>query len=1150
MYQRRVVRWCVRRVHKKKGRAVSLVSVAKEHYLRDDIPCGVPTCRDRVCESAYAQRVLGAGAGTAALPSHYVVFDAVVGTKYLDLVAALNSAGLTADAATLQPHTTTKEPVSKQRKNAGAATQQQALPTSSPHATLILLQTVANEAQRVLTHSSFNRLMEMATTSENVTNRVHYFSNEHFSKTYVEAGAADGGQTGSMAQSIVKACAWYQAHVKKCGLPVFLVAEDQDVLALAKTALAPNSVFTCGEYLHTYHPSSFDLIAMHDSIQLQLEQKEHQLLQQQQQGADAEKGPVFRGHFRVCGKNNSEAEVRIESQEDILIVGKENMGHAIHGDTVLVRLLPKELWTAHSQEIRSADEAENEMRATVKGSQPCGVVVGIEKRNWRPYVCTLPEDESYTAEGSMAALLAVPYDSRIPKIRMRTRHARQLASLRVVVCIDAWPADSRYPEGHFVRSLGEVHTLAAEMASVLVEHGISCPTFTSAALATLPIHVLGVCEWRIPAAEYSRRRDVRSANVMSIDPRGCVDVDDALSVKTLPGNCFEVGVHIADVAYFIREGSLLDREAKQRSTTVYLPHTRFNMLPSVLSEDLCSLHGGRDRLAVSVIWKFSPEFEVLDIWFGRTVVNNKHELCYEFAQSAIDGALSAEEQKRTRNLPALERDLKLMLELSRKLRKERLAKGALELESDEVQFEFQPDSTTVAAVKPHGDLEVNHMVAEFMLLANEAVARQITDVFPTGALLRNHPSPHPMRFQALLQSAAAAGFTMDISSNKSLAESLQRARHPTKPEVNQLLRNLATRAMSEAMYISTGNTPVSEFYHYGLAVDRYTHFTSPIRRYADVVVHRLLLKSVGQYHADTGGDADATPLHELAEHMNERHSASRCAQKDATRVFQYLFFKDAPQIADALIYCVKRNGVLVHVHSLSVKGVIYWQDREGRFVVPTNVTLGGDAVTDFTADVERCQVTLRSANGKASTLKLFDTVKVKVEASASRSHRPELSLSLCGCDLLSNERTRPNAKPECATRTRDIVNALEKKEKVMGMAASLEKVATKQVGKHAHLHFIIGQVVRSWQDKQALGYCQTFRFPQNGQSTSSLYGLLQSLRITKGQPTRKTAPGTHADQTVRRWALTPEQQRALEESIQHAISPYHGTLILKWVHLV
>eukprot|EP00727_Mastigamoeba_balamuthi_P012875 m51a1_g821 putative dis3-like exonuclease 1 (1134) ;mRNA; r:701777-705697 len=1017
----------------RKTRRGNVVNVVREHYLRTDI-----SCRSSACAA-------GCPPATALLrgPLH-VVPDARAASAFVDV---LEHAAVT---------------------------------------DVVVLQTVLEAVRECGAPGAATRVRALASVPGK---RCVVVPNEHAAAAYVRR-APGQSQSDRRAQAVVRAAAWMAEHVAPKA-SVVLLCEDPQTRAAAESAAAPGVVaMTVSEYVTRHHSANAELCVLAQTLTEAAaaaaalgegagEAREARGSEWSQYLSDAavqaglKAGTLLIGKFHVSSHNFSEAEVRVfdNTREDMLAQ-----------------------WVAPSGVVAtSQDEAAGSAAPSAGGqrsAQPCARVVAIVKRNWRPYVATFAEDaaEAVANFTGTCSLLAIPYDYRIPKIRVKTRQGPALAGDRLVVCIDSWEADSAYPCGHVVKSLGEIGKIDTEVAATLVENEITCPAFTEAVLLSLPVNT-PQSPWRVPAHEVAARRDFRGVRVYSIDPVGCRDIDDALSVVKLPNGNYEIGVHIADPSYFVREGSLLDEEARLRSTTVYLPHTRFPMLPRQLSEDLCSLHEGFERLSVSVVYEFSSSLEVVSEWFGRTLVRSCHALCYEQAQDVLDGGKGAVcGYGALPDVPQLREELEVLLNISRKLRAGRLARGALELEGEEVSFEIQKATCQPTQLKPHDDMEVHSLVAEFMLLANESVAKKIHSVFPSGTLMRRHPYPKASRFSQLIQCAAAVGGKIDLTSNVTLSKSLNETL-ADRPQANRILKSLATRAMAEAEYFSTGMCEVAQYFHYGLASPMYTHFTSPIRRYADIVVHRLLIAALTEPDRQP---KTAAEIQSVADHINTRHHAARCAQKDSMRFFQVLYFDQRSVVADAIVYSVRRNALLVHVPQYSLKSIVYVVDKDGRCLV--------DGVTGVDVSVDRQEVLFSCAAGPKA-LRLFDTVTVRVAAERSRCHKPDIKLALLHLGPMSDKERSECESAEPVRRT-DIVRASMQAEKTTAAAAA--EAAPK-----------------SAPSKQAAGEPQ------------SLYGLIAKCCNCSGEDNTAAAVGPRQKQAarqnvLRRWAPTSEQLKELE----------------------
>ena len=429
---------------------------------------------------------------------------------------------------------------------------------------------------------------------------------------------------------------------------------------------------------------------------------------------------------------------------------------------MVVQILPRDQWKQPSSKIIDQEtltqndnpdtdkaeviETEQERRALISDArksqgaiaegkpQPTACVVGVIKRNWRYYVGHLdPSSAPATHNKSQRNVFLIPMDKRIPKIRIRTRQATQLSGKRIVVTIDAWDRTSRFPAGHFVRSLGEMETKEAETEALLLEYDVQYRPFPKAVLDCLPNEGH---EWRVPENPadpgWKKRVDFRGLLVCSIDPPGCQDIDDALHAGRRPNGNYEVGVHIADVTNFVKPNTPMDEEAAARGTTVYLVDKRIDMLPMLLGTDLCSLKPYVERYAFSTIWEITPDGEIVSCDFRKSVIKSREAFSYEQAQMRID------DQSQT---DPLTEGMRTLLMLSKKLRQKRMDAGALNLASPEVRVEAESETSDPVDIKTKKMLETNSLVEEFMLLANISVARKIYECFPQIAMLRYIP-PH------------------------------------------------------------------------------------------------------------------------------------------------------------------------------------------------------------------------------------------------------------------------------------------------------------------------------------------------------------------------------------------------------------------------
>ncbi|XP_032720536.1 DIS3-like exonuclease 1 isoform X2 [Lontra canadensis] len=696
---------------------------------------------------------------------------------------------------------------------------------------------------------------------------------------------------------------------------------------------------------------------------------------------------------------------------DILVHGMKARNRSIHGDVVVVELLPKNEWKGRTAALCENDSDDKALGDPPSEPMPTGKVVGILQKNWRDYVVTFPSKEEVQSQGKNAQkILVTPWDNRIPKIRISTQQTEALQDFRVIVRIDSWESTSLYPNGHFVRVLGRIGDLEGEIATILVENSISVVPFSEAQMCEMPVNT-PENPWKVSPEEERERKDLRETHlVFSIDPKGCEDVDDTLSVRTLANGNLELGVHIADVTHFVPPNSYIDIEARTRAITYYLADRRYDMLPSILSADLCSLLGGVDRYAVSVIWELDKtSYEIKTVWYGRTIIRSAYKLFYEAAQELLDGNFhivddipefrDLDEKSRQAKLEELVWAIGKLTEIARHIRAKRDHCGALELEGVEIRVQLD-EKKNIHDLIPRQPLEVHETVAECMILANHWVAKKIWESFPHQALLRQHPPPQQEFFSELRECAKAKGFFIDTRSNKTLADSLDNANDPNDPIVNRLLRSMATQAMSNALYFSTGSCAEEEFHHYGLALDKYTHFTSPIRRYSDIVVHRLLMAAISKDKKMEIKDnlLSNKDLEELCRHINNRNRAAQHSQKQSTELFQCMYFKDkdpeneARCISDGVIYSIRTNGVLVFIPRFGIKGAAYLRNKDGLVI-----SCGSDSRSEWKpGSLQRFQnkITSTTTSGESVTFHLFDHVTVRISVQASRCHSDTVRLEI------------------------------------------------------------------------------------------------------------------------------------------------------------
>ncbi|PPQ74156.1 hypothetical protein CVT24_012874 [Panaeolus cyanescens] len=968
-----------RKFFKKTARG-KVIKVLRERYLRDDVSCGIKGCRECSTPDAEALPEQGDLNHPAFPKGHYILPDTNVFLAQMDLVES---------------------------------------PLFNPP--MILLQTVMEEVR----HRSlplYNRLKALSKMDEK---KIWVFYNEYRSDTAVvrqpEETPNDRNDRG-----IRKATAWYNSHIKLTR-PVVrgqappsipkVVLLTEDAANRQKAESSGISTLSVRKYVESMSNSTqlLDLLAsVSEEIEPTKASAGRQALYPEYLPtgtlmAGIKAGELHQGHFNANQYNYLEGSVAVPAfTKPILLIGRENMNRAVNGDIVVVEVFDEKEWKAPADEVidqdstlknddveDSGDEGEDEdhqltaaesklSRSESRSSekQPTGRIVGIIKRNWRAYVCHI-DSTSLTSSNSTSlsqqTVFVTPVSRLLPRIRIRTRQAPSLIGQKILVTIDRWEVTSRYPEGHFVRALGKAESKEAEQESLLLEFEVPYRPFGKAILDCLPPQG---DQWVVPpksdtSPEWRGREDLRDLLICSIDPPGCQDIDDALHARRLPNGNIEAGVHIADVSHFVHPDTPMDSEAASRGTTVYLVDKRIDMLPALLGTNLCSLRPFVERLAFSAIWELTPEAEIVNVRFTKSVIASKAAFTYEEAQIRKDDPHQQDD---------LTASIRLLNSLALKLKAQRMAAGALNLASPEVKIHLDSaESSDPIDVEQKEMRETNSLVEEFMLLANISVAKKIEDTFPQTAVLRRHLPPPKTNFEKLQDILMKRkGLKLDVSSSGALAASLDLCLDPSEPAFNTLVRIMATRCMLSAEYFCSGSVGKDTFGHYGLASPIYTHFTSPIRRYADVLAHRQLSAAIGY-----------TPLHpslhskshvdRVLDVVNRRHRMAQMASRASVEFYVGLALKarnekeqktleasgagnkskQAAVTEDAFVIRVFKNGVGVFVSKLGIEGLVMFKQE-----------------TQFDAD--NYTITIPSADGNA-TISVFDKVTVRIEVEKDKN---------------------------------------------------------------------------------------------------------------------------------------------------------------------
>jgi len=473
---------------------------------------------------------------------------------------------------------------------------------------------------------------------------------------------------------------------------------------------------------------------------------------------------------------------------------------------------------------------------------------------------------------------------------------------KVLAEITDWPANSKNPFGKITQVLGKPGDHDTEIHSILLEYGLpyTFPEDVEKYASNLPIE--------ITQEEISKRRDMRQDLTFTIDPKDAKDFDDALSFKVLKNGQYEIGIHIADVSHYVKENTPLEQEAYERATSVYLVDRVVPMLPEILSNNVCSLRPNEEKLTFSVVFNLDEKGHVQNEWFGRTVIYSDKRFAYEDAQAIIEG--TSDEVDQPINDAILTLDM-----LAKKLRKRRMSNGAISFDKTEVKFELDENANPLGVyVKESKD--ANKLIEEFMLLANKKVAEFIGKKKKTF-VYRVHDEPNIDKLALLQGIITKFGYRINTNTRESTSESLNKllADVHGKAESN-MIETLTIRSMSKAIY-TTDNIG-----HYGLAFDYYTHFTSPIRRYPDVMAHRLL-----QHYLDGGQSVKAEKYEEKCKHSSEREFMASKAERDSIKYMQIKYMQDHDdQEFEGVISGVTEWGIYVEIIENKCEGMVRIKD--------------------------------------------------------------------------------------------------------------------------------------------------------------------------------------------------------------------------------
>jgi len=560
-------------------------------------------------------------------------------------------------------------------------------------------------------------------------------------------------------------------------------------------------------------------------------------------------------------------------KEDIEIP-RELLHTALHRDEVEVKLLPKrDKWR------QTAEVTEIVRRAKMR-------FVGVLEDSKKGFACVPDDKRVYT-------------DILIPS----TEAGSGKVGDKVYVEITEWNEVVGYPVGKVLEVIGRHGEHNAEMKSIVLERGLAYDY-------PLPViheaEIIEKKEKKITQEEIAKRRDIRHVTTFTIDPIDAKDFDDAISVQKLENGRYEIGVHIADVSHYVREGTALDREARERGFSVYLVDRTIPMLPEVLSNELCSLNPHEDKLSFSSIFVMDENGRIYDRWFGKTVMNSNKRFTYEAAQEVMD-----------RGAGEYYEELMLLNTIAKKLRKEKEDRGAIDFEQDEIKFELDANGKPLRIIKKSRK-DTHKLVEEFMLLANREVAHFMAKAIDkkSGAFLyRIHDVPVMERIENLTILVRALGHVLPVTKKGVSVKDLKALFSKIEGKAEEsLIKTAAIRSMAKAVY-STQNIG-----HYGLAFEYYTHFTSPIRRYADLIVHRLLQRELVGGKISTG---EVGMYQKIATENSEKEVRAAEAERASIKYKQVEYMMDRiGQTFDGTVSGVTAWGIYVEDKATKSEGMV------------------------------------------------------------------------------------------------------------------------------------------------------------------------------------------------------------------------------------